>query len=126
MELKTFGRKVHDRRVKEGWSQEDLANKADISRNYVSEIERGVATNLSWQVLERLVTALGLRISDIFEEQWNQGNLPPGLEEFARKTDLSPDDVEMLARIQYRGKQPNTPEEWQLLYNAIRITTRGA
>ena len=121
MELTSFGQKVRDRRAEEGWSQEELARKAGISRNYLSQIERGVATNLSWQVVERLVTVLGLRSWEAFEEQWSQRNLPPGLTEFARETNLPADDVEMLAQIRYRGKRPNTPEEWQLLYKAIRI-----
>jgi transcriptional regulator with XRE-family HTH domain len=121
MELKSFGQRIRDRRVEEGWSQEDLARKADISRNYLSQIERGVATNLSWQVRKRLVTVLGLRTPEIFEEQWSQSNLPPGLPEFARKVNLPAGDVEMLAQIQLRGKQPSTPEEWELLYKAIRI-----
>jgi transcriptional regulator with XRE-family HTH domain len=126
MELKSFGQRVRARRVEEGWSQEELARKAGISRNYLSQIERGVATNLSWQVMEKLVTELGLRTSEIFEEQWDWSNLPPSLAEFARKFDLPADDVSMLARIRYRGRQPNTPEEWQLLYNAIRIATEEA
>jgi transcriptional regulator with XRE-family HTH domain len=123
MEVTSFGQKVRTRRIEEGWSQEELARKADISRNYLSQIERGMATNLSWQVVERLRVALGLSRSEISEEHWNQSRLPPSLAEFARKANLAPDDVEMLAQIQYRGKQPNTPEEWQLLYNAIRIAT---
>jgi transcriptional regulator with XRE-family HTH domain len=123
MELASFGQKVRTRRIEEGWSQEELARKADISRNYLSQIERGMATNLSWQVVERLRVALGLSRSEISKEHWNQSRLPPSLVEFARKANLAPDDVEMLAQIQYRGKQPNTPEEWQLLYNAIRIAT---
>ena len=121
MELKSFGQRVRARRVEEGWSQEELARKAGISRNYLSQIERGVATNLSWQVRKRLVTMLGLGISEAFEEQWSQSNLPPGLREFARKVNLPAGDVEMLAQIQLRGKQPSTPEEWELLYKAIRI-----
>jgi len=121
MELKSFGQKVRDRRVEEDWSQEDLARKADISRNYLSQIERGVATNLSWRVVERLATVLGLRPSETLEKQWGQSNLPPGLAGFARKANLPAGDVKMLAQIRLRGKQPSTPEEWELLYRAIRI-----
>ncbi len=124
MDLSSFGQKVRARRLEEGWSQEELARRTDISRNYLSQIERGAATNLSWQIVERLVTELGLRTSDVFEEQWNHSNLPPGLAEFARRANLPAGDVEMLARIQYRGKQPNTPEEWELLYDAIKMLSR--
>jgi transcriptional regulator with XRE-family HTH domain len=123
MEFESFGRKVQNRRVEEGWSQEELAEKAEISRTYLSQIERGVATNLSWQVVQRLVTVLGLRSSDAFEEQPSHGLLPSGLNDFAEKVNLPAGDVEMLASISYRGNQPTTPEGWQLLYNTIRVVT---
>jgi transcriptional regulator with XRE-family HTH domain len=123
--LMAFGKKVRDRREEEGWSQEELAEKAGISRNYLSQIERGVANNLSWQVVESLVTTLGLRPSEVLEQLPRWGDLPPGLNEFARRANLPTGDVEMLAQIQYRGKQPSTPEEWQLLYSAIRVATGG-
>ncbi|MBU0513922.1 MAG: helix-turn-helix transcriptional regulator [Proteobacteria bacterium] len=111
--------------MEEGLSQEELARKVDISRNYLSQIERGVATNLSWQVVERLITTLGIRSSEILEEQWIPSSLPPGLAEFALMADLPTGDVEMLAQVRYRGKQPTTPEEWRLLYNAVRIAMEG-
>lgn len=115
-----FGPRVRDRREKEGRSQEELAKDVGISRNYLSQIERGVATNMSWQVVHRLTATLGLG-SESLEEQQNWSRLPAGLAEFARKADLPPGDMEMLARIQYRGKQPSTPTEWEMLYKAIKI-----
>lgn len=125
MDVRSFGRLVRARRVEEGWSQEHLARKASVSRNYLSQIERGVAQNVSWQVVEHLVTALGLSPSEVLEEPRDWSSLPPGLREFARAADLPPGDVEMLARIQYRGNQPATELQWQLLYDVIKIATRG-
>lgn len=118
MELTSFGQRVRDRREREGWSQEKLAKEVSISRNYLSQIERGVAKNLSWQVVNRLATVLGLEATG---EQWNLNNLPPGLADFARKAALPQGDIEMLARIQYRGRQPSTSAEWEMLYKAIKI-----
>ena len=62
MEMDDFGNKVRERRVEEGLSQEKLAQAVGISRNYLSQIERGQATNLSWQVMERLTSVLGLKV----------------------------------------------------------------
>ncbi len=61
METDDFGKKVRDRRREEKLSQEELAQRVGISRNYLSQIERGQATNLSWQVMERLTSVLGLK-----------------------------------------------------------------
>ena len=121
METDDFGKKVRDRRREEKLSQEELAQQVRISRNYLSQIERGQATNLSWQVMERLTSVLGLK-----QEQTGtleaMADLPPSLAEFAKTADLPPDDVLMLARLKYRGQQPTTPEKWELLYNVIKMT----
>lgn len=124
MDVESFGQKVRSRRLSEGWSQEELAEKTDISRNYLSQIERGVARNLSWRLVEQLTTELGLSAAEIFGLRRQPERLPPGLSEFARKADLPSRDVEMLSQIRYRGDQPSTPQEWELLYNAIKVATK--
>ena len=55
-----FSHRVRERRLADGLSQEDLAERAGISRNYLSQIERGVSTNLSQSVVRRISEALGL------------------------------------------------------------------
>ncbi len=116
-----FGKTVRLRRRQEGLSQQELADKVGISRNYLSQIERGQATNLSWQVMENLTSVLGLKgaPTGIIEEM---GEIPPSLAEFAAAAGLPPDDVQMLARLKFRGQQPTTPEKWELLYNVIKMT----
>ena len=119
-----FAQNVRDRRLQEGLSQEELARKVGISRNYLSQIERGQATNLSWQLMERLRAVLGLKDAAAGTLE-TVADLPPSLAEFARTAGLPPDDVLMLARLKYRGQQPTTPEKWELLYNVIKMTTGG-
>ncbi len=116
-----FGKRVRDRRIEEGLTQEKLAQAVGISRNYLSQIERGQATNISWHVMERLTSVLGLKgeqVGTISE----MVDLPPSLAEFAKTANLPPDDVVMLARLKYRGQQPTTPDKWELLYNVIKMT----
>lgn len=121
MDTDDFGKKVRDRRREEKLSQDELAQKVGISRNYLSQIERGQATNLSWQVMNRLTSVLGLK-SAAEEISDDTAELPPSLAEFARSAGLPTDDVLMLARLKYRGQQPTTPEKWELLYNVIKMT----
>jgi transcriptional regulator with XRE-family HTH domain len=118
MEPLELGQTVKTRRRQEGLSQEELAKAIGISRNYLSQIERGQATNLSWQVMERLTAVLGLTI----ERSGTLEEIPSSLAEFAQTAGLPPDDVQMLARLKYRGQQPSTPEKWELLYNVIKMT----
>ncbi len=119
--MNTFAQQVRDRRRQERLSQEELAHQVGISRNYLSQIERGQATNLSWQVREKLSAILGLKQEPEAKAD-DSNDLPPSLVEFARSAQLPPDDVTMLARLKYRGKQPTTPEKWELLYNVIKMT----
>ncbi|MGK7890825.1 MAG: helix-turn-helix domain-containing protein [Leptolyngbyaceae cyanobacterium] len=120
MEPDEFAQQVRDRRRQEKLSQQALAKQVGISRNYLSEIERGQATNLSWQVRQRLASALGIKLEQ--EGTLESGAIPDSLAEFAATANLPPDDVQMLARLKYRGQQPTTAEKWELLYNVIKMT----
>ncbi len=112
-----FGGVVRDRRRAEKLSQSDLAEQVGISRNYLSQIERGEATNLSWNVRVRLCNTLGIQ-----EDGDVSKLLPESLQAFAARSKIPPDDLQMLANLKYRGKQPDTPEKWEMLYNVIKLT----
>lgn len=43
------------------WDQDDLARLANVSRAYVSDLERGKTTNPTMDVIEALAKALGVR-----------------------------------------------------------------
>jgi transcriptional regulator with XRE-family HTH domain len=49
------------------WSQEKLAEKADLHRNYIGDIERG-EENVSIDALRRIATALKVRLSDLVRD----------------------------------------------------------
>lgn len=51
-------------REAKGWSQEELADRAELHRTYVSGVERGIR-NPTVTVLERLAKALGVRIGKL-------------------------------------------------------------
>lgn len=61
-----FGRNLRlTRRLKE-ISQEDLALSADLSRTYVSEVERGIR-NVSIDNMGALAAALGVSLRDLVD-----------------------------------------------------------
>jgi transcriptional regulator with XRE-family HTH domain len=60
-----FGRRVRERRVALGLSQEDLAERADLDRTYISGIERGLR-NVSLLNITRLASALRVKVRDLF------------------------------------------------------------
>jgi transcriptional regulator with XRE-family HTH domain len=65
--LKTFGRSVRSLRKQRGLSQEDLAEVCGLSRNYISDIERGVR-NPGLLVMVALAKALKVPLRELMEE----------------------------------------------------------
>lgn len=47
-----------------GWSQEELADRADLHRTYISAVERGVR-NPTITVIERIAKALNVRMAEL-------------------------------------------------------------
>ncbi|HEV7488699.1 MAG TPA: helix-turn-helix transcriptional regulator [Thermoanaerobaculia bacterium] len=65
--LKTFGRSVRSLRKQRGLSQETLAEACDLSRNYISDIERGIR-NPGLLVMVALAKALKAPLRELVEE----------------------------------------------------------
>jgi transcriptional regulator with XRE-family HTH domain len=65
--LKAIGKRVRTLRTAKGWSQERLADEADMHRTYMWGIEQGVR-NPSVRHLTRLADALGVPLRSFFEE----------------------------------------------------------
>jgi XRE family transcriptional regulator of biofilm formation len=60
MNYQELGFAVLRRRREKDLSQQELANLANVSRNYVSIIERGEAKNISVEVLVKMAKALNV------------------------------------------------------------------
>ena len=61
---KILGENIRIARVKAGLSQEQLAEKADLSRNYIGNVERA-EYKITVETLVRIARALKLRVSDL-------------------------------------------------------------
>ena len=66
-ELEEFGRVVRRNRKRLGLSQEDFAEKCDLHRTYIGQVERG-EKNISFENIHRISRALGLRVEKLFKE----------------------------------------------------------
>lgn len=62
--LTSFGQNVRHLRGASGFTQERLADKADLDPTYVSGIERGVR-NPTLLIIVRLAKALGVSLSEL-------------------------------------------------------------
>ena len=125
----SLGSRLRDARTAQSLSLTEVAARAGISKAYLSQLEHGASTTPSHEVLRRLATALGTSIADLTgtSETWQPGEankLPASLRAFARSAKIPEADVEMLAGIHYRGKQPGEPDDWAHIYETIKRTVR--
>ncbi len=60
-----FGKAIRRRRRELDLSQEELAERAELHRTYISNIERG-ELNPSLETMEKLVKALDISVSALF------------------------------------------------------------
>jgi transcriptional regulator with XRE-family HTH domain len=113
-----LGRQVQAKRKDKKLSQAELGELAEISRNYVSIIERGEAESISMKVLNKLAVVLGTSPSELTGES-SMVMIPPALREFALEKNLSYEIIDKLVRIPRRGKEPSSAKEWEELFDSI-------
>ncbi len=62
-----FGKRVRELRMGLGLSQEELAERAGLHRNYIGGVERG-ERNIGLLNVDRLAAALNSRLSELFSD----------------------------------------------------------
>jgi transcriptional regulator with XRE-family HTH domain len=73
MDDQRFGSVVRSVRIKRGWRQRDLAERAKVSASTISRIERGHLETLSIKALRAVAAALDVRVD--LQARWRAGDL---------------------------------------------------
>ena len=58
--------RVKEYREKAKMTQEELAEKSEVSRNTISSLETGANTNVTYEIMEKIAKALNKDIATIF------------------------------------------------------------
>lgn len=58
--------KVKEYREKAKMTQEELAEKSEVSRNTISSLETGANTNVTYEIMEKIANALNKKVATIF------------------------------------------------------------
>ena len=59
-----FAARVRQERQARGWTQEDLGERADLSWNYIGQVERGVR-NISVDNMDAIAQGLGMPLAEL-------------------------------------------------------------
>jgi XRE family transcriptional regulator of biofilm formation len=128
------GHAIRFRRLGKGWGLAELALKSGVSKAYISDLENGIAGKPNIQYLYSIARALDVTLDELVngaveepaaaagKRQTRQ--LPPGLAELKTEIDLSDEDVEMLASVNFRGHRPRDKEGWRYLLETLRLLSR--
>jgi transcriptional regulator with XRE-family HTH domain len=120
--------KLRELRTGRNLTLKNLAEVTGLSVSYLSDIERG-RTNPSLKTVEALAEALEVSVQTLlvgveFVEETNPDDLPEGLKQLISDSEFSDeinsDWIELLSKIQMRGKRPQTKRDWMLLYLQLR------
>lgn len=93
--------------------------------SYLSELER-LETTPSVEVLSRIAKGYDMTLQDLIDPVQFEDNpappvYPPSLIAYQKEYNVDDDDIAALARLEYRGHQPTTPEGWRVLHSAFAM-----
>ena len=109
----------------QGLRVEELAERSGVSAAYIWQIENGRRPNPSSDVAMKLAAALGATVGELLGQDevldvQDLGELPASLQDFVAGRGsalrVRKEDVVMLQRTHFRGRRPETAEDWELLY----------
>ncbi|MFF3924003.1 helix-turn-helix domain-containing protein [Paenibacillus lactis] len=72
---KLFGQRIRTLREQYGWTQEQLAERADLHPNYIGQIERGLK-NVSLDNIHKLAVSLRMDLSQLFDFEDHEFPVP--------------------------------------------------
>ncbi len=80
-----IGERIKELRVKNGLTQEELADRAELSKGFISQLERNL-TSPSISTLEDILQCLGVTVAEFFAEEKEQ-QIVFGEEDYFEKVD---------------------------------------
>lgn len=85
-ESKNIGEKIRSLRLENGLTQEELANRSELTKGFISQLENNLA-NPSITTLEDILEVLGSSLAEFFEEPHAEEKVVYTEDEFFEKID---------------------------------------
>lgn len=110
-----LGDRLRAARGKHEWSLADVAERTGLSRGYIHALEKGKAKRPGAEAIRRLEDVLGPLLLPAEREP----DVPAGLAALADKRQLPASEVRALANVRIQGRQPQSLERWEFIYNVL-------
>lgn len=81
-----IGSKIKELRIKNGLTQEELADRSELSKGFISQLENDL-TSPSIATLEDILQCLGITISEFFAKEEDEPQIVFGDEDYFEKLD---------------------------------------
>jgi transcriptional regulator with XRE-family HTH domain len=134
-----LGKKIRTLRLEKGFTLPELAERANVSKGFLFQIEDDEETNPSLDTLNKIAKALDVTLAELLEKESVQArrvvpvpeDLDAALKEFIdeRNTQGLPVDthaIQALYVLQRRkGKAPKTKDDWRYIYETIERVFKG-
>ncbi len=133
IDLRKLGQGIRSLRLGKGWSLSDLTETSGVSKAYISDLENGTAGKPNIQYVYAIAVALDVTLDELLGEAAPKparkstkkvSDLPQGLLELKEEADLTDEDVQMLAEVNFRGHRPRDKEGWRFLLEALRMLSQ--
>ncbi len=128
-----LGAKIKDLRIKNGLTQQELADRTELSKGYISQLETDV-TSPSISTLADILQCLGTNLGDFFSESKarqivfdendlfvteNEDSKITWLVPDSQKNDMEPILVELKEGASTAFENPHSGEEWGFVLDGI-------
>lgn len=133
IDLRRLGQGIRSLRLGKGWSLSDLTEASGVSKAYISDLENGTAGKPNIQYVYAIAVALDVTLDELLGDAAPKpprrntkkvADLPQGLLELKEEADLTDEDVQMLAEVNFRGHRPRDKEGWRFLLEALRMLSQ--
>lgn len=112
-------------RTQGGLTLVQVKERTGLSVSYLSDLERGRTQNPSLGTINKLANCYGMSTTDLLGgvEGWREPIsevFPPGVADLLNAGRIDETAARDLSRVEFRGKTPQTEDEWFQLYLYLR------
>ena len=133
LDLVVLGQTIRSLRLGREWSLAQLGEESRVSKAYLSDLENASAGKPNIQYVYAVATALGVTLDDLLgdakpkahrREKRSIKELPAGLLELQGEFELTQEDLEALAYVNFRGHRPRDKEGWRFLLETLKMVSQ--